>query len=106
MPALWLSDGGELRYVLPPEWPLVRVGRAADNDLVVSQPRVSRYHAQLRQVESTWLVYDLESTNGTFVDGLRVAATHPVRLSAATRTLRLGDVELRVSDAEPPTDPA
>ncbi len=102
---LWLS-GGEVRYALPPEWPLVRVGRAADNDLVVSQPRVSRYHAQLRQVESTWLVYDLDSTNGTFVDGQRVESSRPVRLSAASRSLRLGDVDLRVSDAEPPNDQA
>ena len=100
---LWLSDDGAegVRFALSPEWALVRIGRAADNDLVISQPRVSRYHAQLRRVESTWLVYDLDSTNGTFVDGQQLSAQQPARLTVRTRALRLGDVELRVSRSAP-----
>lgn len=94
----WLVAGADLRYALQPEAGLIRVGRAADNDVVISQQRVSRYHAQLRRVESTWLVYDLESTNGTFVDQVPVEPTRPRRL-LATSTVRLGDFDLRVTTA-------
>jgi hypothetical protein len=99
-PAVWLT-AENVNFTLSPEWTLVRVGRAADNDLVIAQPRVSRYHAQLRQIESTWLVYDLDSTNGTFVDGQQLSSAQPARLTVSTRTLRLGDVELRVSRSAP-----
>jgi Protein of unknown function (DUF3662)/FHA domain len=98
---VWLTDRGELRYALQPDSGLVRLGRAADNDLVIAQQRVSRYHAQLRRLESTWLVYDLESTNGTFVDGERVEAGRPRALGAA-RVLRLGDFDLYVAAGPPP----
>src|SRR6266545_118114 len=39
-PRLWLSDGAEIRYTLLPDWILVRIGRANDNDLVIPQARV------------------------------------------------------------------
>jgi hypothetical protein len=95
-PRLWLSDGAEIRYALQPDWILVRIGRANDNDLVIPQARVSRYHAQLRRVEATWLVYDLGSTNGTFVNSDRLEPERPRGLPTRGR-LRLGDYDLHVS---------
>jgi predicted component of type VI protein secretion system len=93
---LWLSDGAQIRYALQGDWMLVRIGRASDNDLVIPQARVSRYHAQLRRVETTWLVYDLGSTNGTFVNAERLEPERPRGLPVPG-TLRLGDFDLRVS---------
>jgi hypothetical protein len=52
---------------------LARVGRAADNDVVVPDPGVSRYHARLEPDRGTWTVVDLASTNGTWVNGERIA---------------------------------
>jgi ABC-type multidrug transport system ATPase subunit/pSer/pThr/pTyr-binding forkhead associated (FHA) protein len=53
--------------------PVIRIGRAQDNDLVLAHPTVSTRHAQLtRQADGSVLVQDLGSTNGTFVDGERV----------------------------------
>jgi hypothetical protein len=48
------------------------LGRGLENDLVIEDRRVSRYHAQLRDVQGRLSVVDLESTNGTFVNGERV----------------------------------
>jgi hypothetical protein len=93
---LWLEDRLGLRAPLEPQVGLVRLGRAADNDVVIANQRVSRYHAQLRWVESNWLVYDLDSTNGTWLDGQRVFPSQPRALSAGS-ALRLGDHELRIS---------
>ena len=76
----------------------MRLGRAADNDVAIANQRVSRYHAQLRWVESSWLVYDLDSTNGTLVDQERVFPSQPRALSAGA-ALRLGDHELEVAES-------
>ncbi|HLB19662.1 MAG TPA: cytochrome P450, partial [Gaiellaceae bacterium] len=51
-----------------------RIGRAPDNDIVVSDSGVSRYHAELRNVAGACSVADLGSSNGTFVNGQRVTA--------------------------------
>jgi hypothetical protein len=98
--ALWLSDRLGLRFPLEAHFALVRLGRAVDNDVVIDNQRVSRYHAQVRWVESDWLVYDLESTNGTYVDDGLVLPARP-RPLPTRGVLRLGDHDLHVADAEP-----
>jgi hypothetical protein len=94
-----LADSSGLRYSLELSGGLVRMGRAPDNDVVIESKRVSRYHAQARWIETSWLVYDLESTNGTWLDGERVLAAHPRALRPGAR-LRLGDHELEVREGE------
>ncbi|MBV9169956.1 MAG: DUF3662 and FHA domain-containing protein [Chloroflexi bacterium] len=96
---LWLEDNLGLRVPLEREAGIVRLGRAVDNDAAIANQRVSRYHAQLRWVESAWLAYDLDSTNGTFVDGERVLPSSPRPLRAGS-VLRLGDHDLRVAPAQ------
>lgn len=72
----WLVDEAGGRYPLLPEDELLRVGRSLDNDVVVSDRRVSRFHVQLRWDGRRWMVRDLQSTNGTFVDGHQLADGH------------------------------
>ena len=93
---MWLEDRLGLRAPLDPQMGIVRLGRATDNDVVIANQRVSRYHAQLRWVESSWLVYDLDSTNGTWVDNQRVFPSQP-RVFGSSAQLRLGDHELRAA---------
>ena len=50
----------------------VRIGRQADNDLVVTDPGVSRHHAEVTNERGTCTLRDLGSTNGTTVNGTRV----------------------------------
>src|SRR5215217_1712053 len=52
----------------------VRVGRADDNDLVLADPEVSRHHARLEPNGQGWRAIDLDSTNGTWVNGVRLNA--------------------------------
>src|SRR5205085_8548851 len=50
--------------------PLIRLGRAPDNNFVLDAPSVSRYHAILNYENGSQpIISDLGSTNGTFVNG-------------------------------------
>ena len=71
--------------------PIVNVGRADYNDVVVPDPSVSTSHAKLQRREGVWVLVDLDSTNGTFVDGERVKGDAPLAPGAM---VRLGDVQL------------
>lgn len=56
------------------------VGRDLQNDIVVADVEVSRRHARLiRQADGSYLIEDLGSTNGTFVNGRRVAGQQALK---------------------------
>lgn len=57
---------------LPLTRPVINIGRRPDNHLVIDDSRVSRLHAQLRAVHGRYLIFDLDSTGGTFVNEQRV----------------------------------
>ena len=49
--------------------PVVSIGRALDNDIIIEDPRVSRHHAQLRRRYGRYVLYDLGSFRGTQING-------------------------------------
>lgn len=49
----------------------ITVGRSHDNVIVVDDPRVSRHHAELRVVRGQFMLFDLNSSGGTFVNNQR-----------------------------------
>jgi hypothetical protein len=49
----------------------IRVGRAPDNDIVIDEETLSRHHAEIRLEGLQWRIYDLDSANGIWVDGIR-----------------------------------
>jgi len=52
--------------------PIVALGRSKDCEIQISDPNVSRRHAEVRREGTTYTVVDLDSTNGIEVDGKRV----------------------------------
>jgi len=85
---LVLEDGRQLNVTNGS----LRIGRALDNDLVIADSRVSRYHAQIVRDVHGPLVRDLGSTNGTAVDGRVVGED---RLANGDR-LSLGGYQIEV----------
>ncbi|WP_067837644.1 FHA domain-containing protein [Nocardia lijiangensis] len=70
-PAPEADPGSVVRITSSP----LRIGRAADNDIVVHDLMVSRYHAELQVIgEGRYRIVDLDSHNGTYVNGSRVDA--------------------------------
>jgi pSer/pThr/pTyr-binding forkhead associated (FHA) protein len=66
------------------------LGRSKECDVQVPDPNVSRRHAELRQEGGAWWLVDLDSTNGTLLNGKRVQRA---KLSDGD-TIRLGELEL------------
>jgi pSer/pThr/pTyr-binding forkhead associated (FHA) protein len=69
--------------------PVANIGRGDYNDVVIADPSVSTMHAKLQRRDAVWILTDLGSTNGTFVEGERLTGEMP--LSPGT-TLKFGDV--------------
>ncbi len=74
-----------------------RIGTHSSNDLVLSDPTVSRFHCRLTRGESAWRVTDSGSLNGTLVNGVGVRDADVLEGGA----VMIGDSVVRVHAAEP-----
>lgn len=61
------------RKVIPLNSLVINIGRRLENQLAIDDPRVSRTHAQLRSIKGRFVIFDLNSTGGTFVNGQRTS---------------------------------
>lgn len=52
--------------------PVINIGRRSDNHIVINDKRVSRQHAQLRLTEDHYIIFDLQSSGGTYVNSQRI----------------------------------
>lgn len=78
MPELVLKLGDSVlqNYVFDKD--IMSVGRSRDNDVVIENLSVSRNHARIRRQGGKYILTDLNSANGTFVNGVRVSKTEIV----------------------------
>jgi pSer/pThr/pTyr-binding forkhead associated (FHA) protein len=87
MPILTLvSEDGSRQYAAGPT---ATIGRLPDNSIIIDSPAVSGHHACVFSTDGELVVEDLQSTNGTFVNGVRVSR----------QVLQHGDV-IKVGDHE------
>jgi pSer/pThr/pTyr-binding forkhead associated (FHA) protein len=89
-------DGTEKSYRLQTHRPFT-VGRDPGNDIILRDPKVSRHHAEIVFERGFFVLHDLASANGTYVNGKRVRVaplTHGARL-------RLGNTYGRFSEELP-----
>jgi len=70
-PALVFVQGSEQKNIILNHIPF-SVGRKVDKDLVIADPRVSRDHAQIMQEGADFVLVDLGSKHGTYVNGERI----------------------------------
>ena len=80
---------------------IIHIGRRLENDLVIDDPRVSRNHAQLQAIEGHYVLFDLSSTGGTFVNGNRITQT----IIYPNDTISLGGATMTFHQDEPPPRP-
>ena len=77
------------------------VGRVEDNSFHIAEPSVSSHHCEVMLRGNDIIVKDLNSTNGTFINGEKVteATLKPGQI------LRLGQIEMRLETDTPPPSP-
>lgn len=64
------EDGNTAEYIF--DQPSVTLGAMDDNDLVIDDDTISRYHCRIFQDEDSYLIEDMGSTNGSFVNRVRI----------------------------------
>jgi hypothetical protein len=97
----------------PPGWPmpprplilprqadrLLSIGRASSCDFTVPDISVSRWHAKLQRQGGLWILTDLESTNGTRLNGWRITSSVPVKPGDQ---VTFGNIAFVLADDGPP----
>src|SRR6185436_17884791 len=76
------------------------IGRVEDNTFQIAEPSVSSHHCEILLKGNDVVVKDLNSTNGTFVNGEKVAEAEIVLKPG--QVLRLGQIEMRLETDAPP----
>lgn len=67
--AFFIIKGNQLAYL---DRAVINIGRKPENHFVIEDPRVSREHAQVRYNRGKFILFDLNSTGGTVVNGQRI----------------------------------
>jgi pSer/pThr/pTyr-binding forkhead associated (FHA) protein len=112
MPEIIVKLGDRIihRYFFDKE--MLSVGRARDNDIVIENLSVSRNHARIKKQDGKFILTDMNSANGTLVNGVRISKTEVVpndEITVGKHTLIfLADDEAPASGRSPvaaPTQP-
>lgn len=76
LPPLAIRCGQDDRtHTVHPDEGTITIGRVAPADIVISDARISSQHARIDATADGWVLTDTGSTNGTYVDGVRIHAT-------------------------------
>src|SRR6267154_1639146 len=77
----------------------VTIGRVEDNTFQIAEPSVSSHHCEVLLRGSEVVIHDLESTNGTFINGEKISE----KVLKVGEILRLGQIEMRLEGDTAPT---
>jgi predicted component of type VI protein secretion system len=98
-PRLIVSQGPQPGQTYPLEQDSLTLGRDPHNDIVITDPQVSRQHARILRQGDLMVIEDAGSTNGTFVNGMRLTGPHAL---ANGDVIGLGDAVTLVYYGEGP----
>src|SRR3954465_10798315 len=77
----------------------VTIGRLSGNDIVLAKGNVSKYHSRIVIKDGKFIIVDMKSTNGTYVNGKKIAAPQVIR---PTDKIYIGDY---ITNVEAPSAP-
>src|SRR5215475_6873185 len=98
--ASFIVQTNNRNYTFDIDKPEIAIGRELKNDLILDDPRVSRYHAVAHKTEEGVMLRDLGSGNGVFVNGQRIAPNIDIKLTENTQ-VKLGSCTLTYQDMDP-----
>ncbi len=108
MPKLLLKFNAAVIKEIPVEKDEITIGRKPDNDVVVDNPAVSGHHARIVHQAGAWVVEDLNSTNGTFMQERRILKAnlhHKDEVGVAKHMIVFINEEEAAAPPPPPSAP-
>src|SRR5690242_17137971 len=79
MPKLTLVQDRRTVQIYDLDQPVIRIGRVPGMDIQIDDVSISRRQAEIQQEGDHWVVRDIGSSNGTFVNGERLAGDRPLK---------------------------
>lgn len=79
MPKLTLVQDRKTVQVYDLDQPVIRIGRVAGMDIHIDDVSISRRQAEIQRAGDGWVIRDIGSSNGTFVNGERLAGDRPLK---------------------------
>ena len=74
----------------------ITIGRESDNDVVVDNKLASRHHAMIQKIKDAYFLRDEGSTNGTFINGVKIPKEKYVKLNPGDK-ITIGNMNLVIS---------
>lgn len=74
----------------------ISIGRDTDNDVVVDNKLASRHHAMIQKIKDAYFIKDMGSTNGTFVNDIRIPNEKYIKLKHGDK-ITIGNMNLVIS---------
>ena len=74
----------------------ITIGRESDNDVVVDNKLASRHHAVIQKIKDAYFVKDANSTNGTYINGVKIPPDKYVKLNPGDK-VTIGNMSLVIS---------
>jgi hypothetical protein len=68
--AFLLGDDGQSYFL---DHPVINIGRRRENQIVIQDRHISREHAQIRMIQGHFVLFDLNATGGTYINGRRIS---------------------------------
>src|SRR5215510_14651561 len=100
MPSFYVQTANNRNYTFDIDKPEVSIGRELKNDMILDDPRVSRYHSVARVTKDGVTLRDLESGNGVFVNGHRISPNVDFKLTENDQ-IKLGSSTLTFQNVDP-----
>lgn len=72
------------------------IGRSDTCDIIIREPTLSRTHAEIKNVSGDWYITDLNSSNGVYVDGVRIPAGKMMPIGSGSQIILADSVPLLV----------
>ncbi|WP_353808174.1 FHA domain-containing protein FhaB/FipA [Agromyces sp. SYSU T00194] len=82
---LVITSGGKAGSEFPLGRDEITIGRSSDSSIIIRDDYTSNHHARLMLWSNQWMIQDLDSTNGTFLNGSRVTVPAAVPLGATVK---------------------